>query len=46
MEFEWNSDKGTLNLEKHCVSFEEAATDSDFLFYRINDQDTFEIISV
>lgn len=26
MEFEWNSDKATLNLEKHGVSFQEAAT--------------------
>ncbi len=26
MEFEWNSDKAALNLEKHGVSFQEAAT--------------------
>ncbi len=26
MEFEWNPDKATLNLEKHGVSFQEAAT--------------------
>ena len=26
MEFEWNSDKAKLNLEKHGVSFQEAAT--------------------
>ncbi|MDZ8260325.1 BrnT family toxin [Nostoc sp. ChiQUE01b] len=26
MEFEWNSDKATLNLEKHGVSFQDAAT--------------------
>jgi hypothetical protein len=26
MEFEWNPDKAALNLEKHGVSFQEAAT--------------------
>lgn len=26
MEFEWNQNKAKLNLEKHGVSFEEAAT--------------------
>ncbi|MBD2251778.1 BrnT family toxin [Nostoc parmelioides] len=26
MEFEWNPDKAILNLEKHGVSFQEAAT--------------------
>ncbi|MCC5637997.1 BrnT family toxin [Nostoc sp. CHAB 5844] len=26
MEFEWNSDKAMLNLEKHGVFFQEAAT--------------------
>jgi uncharacterized DUF497 family protein len=26
MEFSWNLDKATLNLEKHGVSFQEAAT--------------------
>ena len=26
MEFEWNPDKATLNVEKHGVSFQEAAT--------------------
>lgn len=26
MEFEWNSDKATLNFDKHGVSFQEAAT--------------------
>ncbi len=26
MEFEWNPDKATRNLEKHGLSFEEAAT--------------------
>ncbi|APB34119.1 hypothetical protein GlitD10_1793 [Gloeomargarita lithophora Alchichica-D10] len=26
MEFEWNPDKAKLNLEKHDVSFHEAAT--------------------
>ncbi|MBE9141131.1 BrnT family toxin [Nodosilinea sp. LEGE 07088] len=26
MEFEWNPDKAKLNLEKHGVSFQEAAT--------------------
>ena len=26
MEFEWNSDKADLNLRKHSVSFQEAAT--------------------
>lgn len=26
MEFEWNPEKATLNLEKHGVSFQEAAT--------------------
>ncbi|KZL50684.1 BrnT family toxin [Nodularia spumigena] len=26
MEFEWNPDKATLNIEKHGVSFQEAAT--------------------
>jgi len=26
MEFEWNLNKATLNLEKHGVSFQEAAT--------------------
>lgn len=26
MEFEWNLDKAALNLEKHGVSFQEAAT--------------------
>jgi uncharacterized DUF497 family protein len=26
MEFEWNSDKAKLNLEKHGVFFQEAAT--------------------
>ncbi|AFZ28701.1 protein of unknown function DUF497 [Gloeocapsa sp. PCC 7428] len=26
MEFEWNLDKAALNLEKHSVSFQEAAT--------------------
>ncbi len=26
MEFEWNPDKATLNLEKHGVSFPDAAT--------------------
>lgn len=26
MEFEWNPDKAVLNLEKHGVSFQEAAT--------------------
>ena len=26
MEFEWNSDKATLNLKKHSVSFQEATT--------------------
>ncbi|MBV9386042.1 MAG: BrnT family toxin [Chroococcidiopsidaceae cyanobacterium CP_BM_ER_R8_30] len=26
MKFEWNSDKATLNLKKHSVSFQEAAT--------------------
>lgn len=26
MKFEWNPDKATLNLEKHGISFQEAAT--------------------
>jgi uncharacterized protein len=26
MEFEWNPDKATINLEKHNVSFPEAST--------------------
>lgn len=26
MEFEWNPDKAALNVEKHSVSFQEAAT--------------------
>ncbi|MEG4273505.1 MULTISPECIES: BrnT family toxin [unclassified Microcoleus] len=26
MEFEWNPEKATLNLEKHGVSFQEATT--------------------
>ena len=26
MEFEWNPDKATLNIEKHGVSFQEATT--------------------
>jgi uncharacterized protein len=26
MEFEWNLDKAELNLEKHGISFQEAAT--------------------
>ncbi|MBR8829838.1 MAG: hypothetical protein N5P05_001206 [Chroococcopsis gigantea SAG 12.99] len=26
MQFEWNSDKAKLNIEKHGVSFDEAAT--------------------
>lgn len=26
MEFEWNPDKAELNLEKHGISFQEAAT--------------------
>ncbi|HAA30051.1 MAG TPA: hypothetical protein DCE56_23160 [Cyanobacteria bacterium UBA8553] len=26
MDFEWNPDKAALNLEKHGVSFQEAAT--------------------
>ncbi len=26
MEFEWNQDKAALNLEKHRISFQEAAT--------------------
>lgn len=26
MEFEWNPDKAALNLQKHGVSFQEAAT--------------------
>jgi uncharacterized protein len=26
MEFEWNPEKAALNLEKHSVSFQEAAT--------------------
>lgn len=26
MEFEWNLDKAKLNLEKHGISFQEAAT--------------------
>lgn len=26
MEFEWNPDKAVLNVEKHSVSFQEAAT--------------------
>jgi len=26
MEFEWNPEKATLNLDKHGVSFQEAAT--------------------
>ncbi|MBW4621140.1 MAG: BrnT family toxin [Cyanosarcina radialis HA8281-LM2] len=26
MEFEWNPDKAALNVEKHGVSFQEAAT--------------------
>ncbi|MBN3899668.1 MAG: BrnT family toxin [Nostoc sp. NOS(2021)] len=26
MEFEWNPDKAALNLEKHSISFPEAAT--------------------
>lgn len=26
MEFEWNLDKAVLNVEKHSVSFQEAAT--------------------
>lgn len=26
MEFEWNPDKAALNLEKHDISFQEAAT--------------------
>jgi uncharacterized DUF497 family protein len=26
MEFEWNPDKAALNLEKHGISFQEAAT--------------------
>jgi uncharacterized DUF497 family protein len=26
MEFEWNPDKAALNLEKHGVSFQQAAT--------------------
>lgn len=26
MEYEWNPDKAKLNLEKHGVSFQEAAT--------------------
>lgn len=26
MEFEWNSNKAELNIEKHGVSFQEAAT--------------------
>jgi uncharacterized DUF497 family protein len=26
MEFEWNQDKASLNLQKHGVSFQEAAT--------------------
>ncbi len=25
MEFEWNADKAALNLQKHGVTFEEAA---------------------
>ncbi|MEG3875426.1 MULTISPECIES: hypothetical protein [unclassified Microcoleus] len=34
MEFEWNPDKATLNVEKHGVSFQEATTifnDHEFL---------------
>ncbi|MEG3930903.1 MULTISPECIES: hypothetical protein [unclassified Microcoleus] len=34
MEFEWNPDKATLNVEKHGVSFQEATTifnDQEFL---------------
>jgi uncharacterized DUF497 family protein len=27
MEFEWNPDKAELNLEKHGISFQEAATE-------------------
>ncbi|QLE55129.1 BrnT family toxin [Nostoc sp. TCL26-01] len=26
MEFEWNTDKAILNLDKHGISFQEAAT--------------------
>ncbi|MFC1783271.1 BrnT family toxin [Planctomycetota bacterium] len=26
MDFEWDSDKARLNLKKHCITFEEAAT--------------------
>ena len=32
MEFEWDDEKAELNLEKHGVDFNEAATDSDDLF--------------
>ena len=40
MEFEWDYDKATTNLEKHGVSFEEAAsTFGDELSLTINDPD-------
>jgi len=40
MEFEWDPDKAALNLEKHGVSFEEAATAfGDPLSLTISDPD-------
>jgi len=40
MQFEWDETKADLNIEKHNVSFQEAATVfGDFLSYTFDDPD-------